>query len=280
MVEREILTPEGVPLSFRIAPAMSRASAFLADSLAMLVILVPIGLLASVAGDLGQGVLLVAFFVLRIFWFIGFELSARGATPGKRLMGVRVIDAKGGPLAPRSVFARNLVREAEFFVPLAVILNPKGLYGTEGWPALLAAVWALIFLFLPLFNRERLRMGDLIAGTRVVNAPTPVLEEDLGAQSAQETRYAFTAEQLGHYGEKELQVLEELLRRDAVDFEALELVCRKILKRIDYPESLVNTERFLRDFYAAQRARLERGMLFGRRRKDKAAARAAKGRRP
>src|SRR5213075_2746860 len=47
------------------------------------------------------------------------------------------------------------------------------------WAKVLASVWIFVFLGLPLLNKDRLRAGDLIAGTRVVVAPKPVLVADL-----------------------------------------------------------------------------------------------------
>src|SRR3546814_4149078 len=50
-------------------------------------------------------------FLLRNFWFIGFEMGQRAATPGKRLMGIRVVARDGGRLTADAVVARNLIRE-------------------------------------------------------------------------------------------------------------------------------------------------------------------------
>src|SRR3546814_12137383 len=60
-------------------------------------------------------------FLLRNFWFIGFELGQRAATPGKRLMGIRVVARDGGRLTADAVVARNLIRELELFLPLTMI---------------------------------------------------------------------------------------------------------------------------------------------------------------
>jgi len=51
--------------------------------------------------------------------------------------------------------------------------------GIDGMIALLGFIWSGIFLFFPLFNKDRLRAGDLIAGTWVVKAPRPILAKDL-----------------------------------------------------------------------------------------------------
>ena len=184
------------------------------------------------------------------------------------------------------MFARNLTRDLEVFLPLTLVFHPQALVpSAPGWAGFLAGLWLFVFLFLPLFNRDRLRVGDLVGGTRVVVAPKATLLEDVGVEASGgpsgepgRQRHTFTAEQLEHYGNFELQVLEDLLRREHdVDIETLQAVCDKIKRRIRWPRAQwkVDTPRFLRDFYTAQRARLEHGMLFGRRFEDKRSARAA-----
>ena len=68
----------------------------------------------------GSAALLLSF-ALRSFYFIFFELRWQGATPGKRALGLRVIDRKGGRLKPEAVFARNLMREVEMFLPISLL---------------------------------------------------------------------------------------------------------------------------------------------------------------
>ena len=60
---------------------------------------------------------------MRNLYFIHFELSWHGATPGKRIVGIRVVDRRGGPLLPAAVIARNLTREIEIFIPLGVLIS-------------------------------------------------------------------------------------------------------------------------------------------------------------
>ena len=62
-----------------------------------------------------------------------------------------------------------------------------------------------------------------------------------------------------------------LRHRGQTDRAAMRVVCEKIKTKIDWDRDRwkVQPERFLRDFYAALRSRLERGMLFGKRRASK-----------
>jgi uncharacterized RDD family membrane protein YckC len=283
---REVVTPEGVPLRWTLADAGERAGAFLLDMLilvgASIGILFATLILAGVTGGLGLAVGMVAFFVLRTFYFTFFESRWKGATPGKRALRLRVVDAHGGPLTAEAVFARNLMREIEFFVPLVALMAPGSLGDSlPGWARIASFGWLLVFAFLPLFNRDRLRPGDLVGGTLVVRAPRSMLLEDLsGARAANrpvsEPQYKFTREQLDIYGIYELQVLEELLRSSgAVKWESLRAVSEKVQAKLRWqpPVAERDAERFLHDFYVAQRRRLEQKMLLGHRQERKKATR-------
>jgi uncharacterized RDD family membrane protein YckC len=123
------VTPEGVPLRFMIAGVGDRVAAFLIDGLmilgAAIVVAIVIGLGAATSRGLGLAAGFVAFFLLRNFYFTWFECRWHGTTPGKRAVGLRVIDAHGGILTAEAVFARNLMREVEVFLPLVAVLAPE-----------------------------------------------------------------------------------------------------------------------------------------------------------
>ncbi len=273
-LSRRLVAPEGIELSFQLASKGDRFVAFMIDGMILMGLTLALALLMSFAAE-GEGILtaffMIFFFLFRSGYFVYFELGPRGATPGKRSLGIRVVNRSGGPLQAKAVFARNLARELEIFLP---ILALSGAGGMSGW---LSSLWVLVFLCIPFFNRDHMRVGDLIGGTWVVRLPKPDLLQDVGETAQRQgERYVFSDAQLGQYGNFELQTLEDLLRRSGqLPFETLELVSGKIQRRINWDGGKVVTETFLRDFYAAQRAHLERGLLFGRRHEDKGAARKA-----
>jgi uncharacterized RDD family membrane protein YckC len=170
--KESIVSPEGVPMSVEVASYGDRLAAFILDSLfwtvATVLLIVAVLLSGGVALGLSAGVSLAVFaaFLIRNLYMIHFELVWRGATPGKRLMGIKVIDRHGGPLLPGAVIARNLTREIEYFLPVGLL--SAGAARGAPWLALCLGLWFLLFTLLPLFNRQRLRAGDLIAGTMVV----------------------------------------------------------------------------------------------------------------
>jgi uncharacterized RDD family membrane protein YckC len=275
---RDFTTPEGVRMRLQLASAGERAGAFLIDTMIIVVILVAsvvvLGLIANVLETtlneaLGNAIVIawmLAAFVLRNAWFTLFEMSGRGATPGKRLMAMRVVARDGARLTGGAVIVRNAMREIEVFLPLSFLAIDSTTSTVDGVVYLLGFVWVAVFLFFPLFNRDRLRVGDLLAGTWVVHSVRATLAPDLVGESHERERRAFTDAALELYGIYELQTLEEVLRRG--NERAVATVAASIRTKAGLPHDGADGE-FLSDYYLALCARLERNAILGRRREDK-----------
>lgn len=273
-LRRNFVTPEGVDLKLELGSAGARAGAFMLDGLFILLVLIALTivivtlLVASRQGSVLAVLWLLGFFTLRNGWFVLFEMGGRGATPGKRVMGLRVVARDGARLTGGAVIARNAMREIEIFLPLS-FLGSQAAEGTaDAFLTIFALCWSGIFLLFPLFNRDRLRVGDLIAGTWVVRTVSGKLGHDLvaGKESARRT---FTDAALGLYGVYELQTLEDVLRGGQND--AIATVAWTIRNKAGIADD-GDDFGFLSDYYAALCARLERGLMLGRRREDKFAA--------
>ncbi len=276
----EIVTPEGVVLPFINASFGERLGALIIDLI--IVVLAPIVMFIAwvilpgdqmgsntTASAIFQIAIIALMFFLRSGYFMFFEMGPKAATPGKRLMKLRVIAHDGGRLTPAAVFTRNAMREVELYLPLTLVFAGMAAQNSLGW---LALIWALGVLLLPLFNRQHARLGDYFAGTRVVHMPRAKLSYDLAdLDSDRRLGLSFTAAQLA-YGEMELGVLEQVLRERKAP--VMKAVADKIKVRIGWqepknPADIPRDEDFLRAYYSALRAHLEARMLLGRRRKDK-----------
>lgn len=148
-------TPEGIALSLRPAGAPPRALAYMVDLGVRIALLLMAWALSIPFGGMGQGLLLVIYFLIEWFYPVAFELSRSGATPGKRAFGLQVVMDSGLPVTPAAAITRNLLRAADF-LPF--------LYATG--------------LLCMLLRRDFKRMGDLAAGTLVVYADTVALHAE------------------------------------------------------------------------------------------------------
>ena len=293
--QRVMVTPEGIALPVVLASRGARFGALMIDliliGLAMILATVAIGLLAGGTAKLGfeadqaKGAArhaldflfilwVAAIFLFRNAYFLFFELGPRGATPGKRMVGIRIAARDGGRLSAEMVIARNLLRDIELFLP-AVLLVGASAEGTDMGPVMLGATaWFLVFALFPFFNRDRLRAGDLIAGSWVLEAPKRKLEVAMslghaarGTSAATGAAYRFGEAELAIYGEFELQTLERVLRENRP--EALSAVSEAICRKIGWNPGAGDERAFLEAYSTQLRARLEGGMRMGKRKADK-----------
>ncbi|MFC0203547.1 RDD family protein [Novosphingobium soli] len=284
---RVLVTPEGIALPVTVAGRSARAGALILDLLFILVLMIGSTLaLTRIAGGLGtldqaaraEGaagqarqflviVWIIVMFLFRNAYFLFFELGPRGATPGKRLTGIRIAARDGGRLTAEMVIARNLLRDIELFLPIPLVMM-AGAQNGIAWLA--ATAWFLIFMLFPLFNRDHLRAGDVIAGSWVLERPRQKLEAAMtagGPAAPEASAYRFGDDDLALYGEFELKALERVLREDRQD--SIEAVYATISGKMGRNDGWGDERRFLADYYAQLRARLEAGMRMGRRKADK-----------
>jgi uncharacterized RDD family membrane protein YckC len=272
--EREFVTSEGIDLRLRLGTVGARFGAWLLDVVIMMAALIVLTIVAlmlfgvqdDITKQLIVAIWLLGAFVLRNGYFIAFELGMRAATPGKRAMRLRVVARDGGRLTGEAVVARNVMRELELYLPLSFMVMNAQMELADSATSLAGLAWTGTFLLFPLLNRDRLRVGDLIAGTWVVRLPVKRLGASVAAQHFIPD-FVFTDAQLNAYGEFELQKLEEVLRRE--DDLSLMVVARTIRARIGWTGPVGDDYQFLQSYYAALCQRLERNMLFGKRRRDK-----------
>ncbi len=142
---RGVETPEGVMFDLRPAGPVVRFAAFFIDGMIRWTAFLILASVLAPAGDLGTGVVLVSLFLMEWFYPVLFEVLMSGATPGKRAMGLMVVEDNGLPVSIGSSITRNLLRFVDF-LPF--------LYG-----------FGIVSMLL---NRDFKRLGDLAAGTQVV----------------------------------------------------------------------------------------------------------------
>lgn len=274
---RRLVTPEGAAIRLKLASASERAGAFMIDIAIQWAIVIAtlmgltylIGALSPGSANIAFAFWLVFFFFVRNFYYIFFEIGQRAATPGKRVLGLRVASRDGGRLTANSVLARNFIREIEIGLPFQFALMGGDRFGA--WMALFGLIWSGVFLLFPIFNKDKMRVGDLIAGTWVIKTPKAQLMDDITSAASRpegSSRYAFTQAQADAYGIHELHVLEDVLRQSTPEIKAQ--VAARIRAKISWTAIDGETDlAFLEAFYAALRRRLEQRMLLGDRKADK-----------
>ena len=142
-----IETPEGIDFELVPSGPLARILAYGSDFLIRAVLLLIIAIVLGTLGAFGAGIMLLCFFILEWLYPVMFEVK-KGATPGKSWMNLRVVQDDGTPVTFSSSLLRNLLRAADI-LPLFYLTG----------------------LISMLCNREFKRLGDLAAGTMVIQLP-------------------------------------------------------------------------------------------------------------
>lgn len=150
-------TPEGIDLVLRPAGVAVRAVAFLLDLLIRTLLLMGFSLVLTLLGKIGAGLMAILIFALSWWYMVLFEVLNQGRSPGKQIMGLRVVHDDGTPVGWGASLLRNLLRVVDM-LPFGYCLG------------------ALTCLQ----NSEFKRLGDLSAGTLVVYRNLPIKRPELG----------------------------------------------------------------------------------------------------
>jgi uncharacterized RDD family membrane protein YckC len=247
-----IQTPESVELEFTLAGIGNRALALMIDYLLVFLILALVSVFFSflseqvvnlsvfLGGTEGIELWLWAFAILisaAVFggYFVGFETVWQGQTPGKRFAKIRVIKDNGKPEGVFQATLRSLLR------PVDDIL--------------------FVGFFCILFNPQEKRIGDLLAGTLVVQAERAVGEASIrvspGASSLSQD--LLTQAHIGNLLPDDFATLREYLqRRHALTKQArqdlsvqLARQLREMIELEHLPQEQMPAERFLEAVYLA-----------------------------
>ncbi|MBA3259602.1 MAG: stage II sporulation protein M [Gemmatimonadales bacterium] len=237
----EVETPEHVMLDLEIAGIGSRALAAIVDLLiltggflgGLLAFSILVGFGISL-GPWGSAILLLGGFATWTGYFIFFEGLRRGQTPGKRLVGIRVLMDTGHAVTPAAATVRNLLRLADFLPP----------------PYFLGAL-------LVAFHPRGKRLGDLVAGT-VVARDRPGEAPVTGREpSPEQSRVA-----LPELADAEYRLLEQFERRQSdLPAAARDRLAAKLVDRLDAvpPGGIAEVDHLLA-LYQRERGRREGGL--------------------
>lgn len=237
MREVVITTPEHVPIRLEPAGAGSRFLATIVDAAIVNGTGMILATLLAAALPIGFAVALIITinFALTWGWHVYFETRRQGRTPGKRILKLRVVDARGLPVSLYQSLVRNVVRALDF---------APAFYG----------IGAISILVTP----TRRRLGDIVADTLVVRDAQPLtykgqLASERRHNSLRTPRVLRLIRHRISLEEREF-LLNLCLRADRMSAEArydlMEDVARAYRQELGIEEESISGENFVRDLTA------------------------------
>jgi uncharacterized RDD family membrane protein YckC len=134
-------SPEGIEFTLFPAGPAIRSCAWGIDQIAQWTIIITINVVSEFFGeDGGAWMMLLLIFCVDWFYHTLWEIFCRGQTPGKKLLGIRVLRSDGSPVNPGASFLRNLLRFADTFlflcpVALLTMMLSRGFRRLGDWTA-------------------------------------------------------------------------------------------------------------------------------------------------
>ncbi|MDR0601838.1 MAG: RDD family protein [Treponema sp.] len=120
-----VQTPEGIEFALFPAGLPVRACAWAIDAVIQWIVVIGVLVITEFLGDFtGYWFFLLMVFGIDWFYHVICDIFFRGQSPGKKIMGIRVVQSGGSPVNPGASFLRNLLRFADtfmFFCPIAFV---------------------------------------------------------------------------------------------------------------------------------------------------------------
>lgn len=243
-----ITTPEGVTVDLILAGAGSRGIAQLVDAVVQAILWIAVIAIVSNTSDGGLmnpaddesffvavAIASLLIFAVNFFYDVLFETLGSGRTPGKRMMGLRVVRTGGGPVGFLSSAIRNLVRIVDIL---------PGVY--------------LVGLVAIVVSPKNQRLGDLAGGTLVVRERTEV--HDMTSAASWPPVNAPTAIDVSTVTAEDLAVVRRFLeRRTSLEagprMRLAQDLAERLAPKVAGAEPFPDPERFLEQVAAAKAAR-------------------------
>jgi len=249
-------TPENITVTYRIAGPGTRYVALFLDGLILLAGMVLLGFIVLFGalflqsagigiGEFGAGALIGLVIIVTGFALIGyfalFEILMNGQTPGKRIMGIRVVNEYGFSLSAGAVLLRSIFRIIDVSVP--------------------------IFWIVPVLSKKVQRFGDMVAGTIVIREDPPqlnIIREQLAQRDAASQSFSFTPNQYAQLRPLDIEAMETFIeRREVLHPDHRDSLSEKIVRGVSHrigteAPGQAEREQFMEDLlagYARREAR-------------------------
>lgn len=209
-----VQTPEGVDIHLRLAGVWPRSVAWIIDALVRGGVYFVLAIFLSFMGDFGTGLMLIGFFLIEWFYPVLFEVLNKGMTPGKKSLGIQVLNSDGTPVGWSSSMLRNILRTVDF----------------------LPFLYGIGFISILMNNRFQ-RLGDLAADTVVVYQSNFKALPEIPVYAAAKCSYDLNLKEqqaVIRYAERSKQLSEERLEELAT-----------VLNPLDIPEHKMNKNKLL-----------------------------------
>jgi uncharacterized RDD family membrane protein YckC len=226
----DILTTQNVTINYELAGAKDRVFATIIDIIVQSVAFLLLSLILLRTGLIGDSLFAYIFvYPILFFYHLCFEVFMDGQTPGKRIIGIKVVKLTGTEPSLNDYIVRWAMRPIDIFFSLGSIA-----------------------LMMVNSSEKSQRLGDLVANTTVVKiVPSQkiMLSDIMNIRTL--NNHIPTYPEVRGFTEQEMLLLKEVMdrnikHRNASHEMALEHACQAVKKRLNLEKIPADRNSFIR----------------------------------
>ncbi len=171
-----IETPFNIDLEFTTASLLKRAGAVMLDMFVLILYMLLVYRFVIINFDMGKKlnelVMMMSISILPFIYFPATEILFNGQTPGKRLLGLKVMDKEGNEPTISQYLLRWLMgigNYTVFLLPYVIVTSAMAAFSLVMFSFLLIGIFYLPDFICSAITVKNQRIADLAAGTVVID---------------------------------------------------------------------------------------------------------------
>jgi uncharacterized RDD family membrane protein YckC len=205
----QIATPFNIDIEFEIAEFHKRLFAYLIDfSLIVIYLLSMLYLLYGgfQLGEGGGGFALILLVIPTIFYTMVSELLFGGQTAGKKILHIKVVSLEGGEPTLGQFLLRWFLRFYEWSFIVFFLFWTSGFMGV-----LLLLGGGVVSIIIMLLSPKGQRLGDMVAGTVVVNTQSKLTVDDTIFMQVAQDNYRVSFPEVMRLSDRDISTVKNVI---------------------------------------------------------------------
>ncbi len=205
----QIATPFNIDIEFELAEFYKRLLAYFIDFLLLIIYMFSMLYLLFGGFRLGaesQGFIILVVVLPMLFYTLLTELWLGGQTIGKKALSIKVVSLDGGEPTLGQYLLRWFLRFYEWGFVIFTIFWYNGFFGFG-----LLMLGGITSIIVMVATPKAQRLGDIVAGTVVVNTKSKLTVDDTIFQHVSESNYKVTFPQVMKLSDRDINTIKSVL---------------------------------------------------------------------
>lgn len=209
----QIATPFNIDIEFEIAEFHKRLLAYLADFVLLIVYMFSMLYLlygGFRVGEGSRGLVMIVLIIPTFFYTLVSEVTMNGQTIGKKILHIKVVSLDGGEPTLGQYLLRWFLRFYEWGFIIFTLFWSNGFTGII-W-LIIGSITSIIIIGI---SSKSQRLGDIVAGTVVVNTISNLTVDDTIFMNVSATNYQVKFPEVMRLSDRDINTIKNVISQSA-----------------------------------------------------------------